>query len=88
MKRIISNTLIDFLVNQNIVPKVQHDFLPDRSAITNMMCSTYVLYLDFSKTFDRVAPKYLAVKLDHFVIRGDLLIWTSAFLSNTISSAR
>ena len=43
-----------------------------------------VLYLDFSKAFDRV-PKcclLLLHKLQHLGLRGNLLKWIDAFLSN------
>jgi hypothetical protein len=41
-----------------------------------------VLYLDFEKAFDRVPHQRLLIKLSHFGIRGHLLKWIQAFLSN------
>jgi hypothetical protein len=40
------------------------------------------LYLDFEKTFNKVSHSLLLVKLEHSGIRGSLLKWISAFLSN------
>jgi hypothetical protein len=40
-----------------------------------------VLYLDFSKAFDRVPKRRLISKLQHLRISGNLLAWINAFLS-------
>ena len=45
---------------------------------------TDVIFLDFSKTFDKVCHKYLLHKLYHYRIRGNLLTWLENFLSNRI----
>ncbi|KAH0820961.1 hypothetical protein GEV33_001830 [Tenebrio molitor] len=43
--------------------------------------SVDVLYLDFSKAFDRVPKRRLISKLQHLGISGNLLAWINAFLS-------
>jgi ribonuclease P/MRP protein subunit RPP40 len=40
-----------------------------------------VLYLDFSKAFDRVPKRRLISQLQHLGITGNLLAWINAFLS-------
>ena len=41
-----------------------------------------VLFLDFSKAFDRVPHSRLLYKLNHYGIRGPLLKWLESFLTN------
>jgi ribonuclease P/MRP protein subunit RPP40 len=41
-----------------------------------------ILYFDFEKTFDRIPHPRLIHKLEHNGIRGMLLAWIEAFLSN------
>jgi hypothetical protein len=95
MERIISKQLINFALKHNVIPSQQHGFLPGRSVVTCLLeCvndwtleidnfrPVNVLYLDFEKAFDRVPHQRLLVKLSHFGIRGHLLKWIQAFLSN------
>jgi retron-type reverse transcriptase len=41
-----------------------------------------IVYFDFEKAFDRVPHRRLIYKLEHNGIRGMLLAWIEAFLSN------
>ncbi|KAJ3652587.1 hypothetical protein Zmor_018539 [Zophobas morio] len=81
---IVYDALIEFMINCNIIPTEQHGFVPGRSVTTNLLCSledwtktldsgesTDVLYLDFSKAFDRVPLRHLLLKLNHFDVRGN-----------------
>ena len=43
---------------------------------------TDVIFLDFSKAFDKVCHKYLSHKLYHYGMCGNLLAWLKNFLSN------
>ena len=98
---IVYDALIEFMINCNIIPTEQHGFVPGRSVTTNLLCSledwtktldsgesTDVLYLDFSKAFDRVPLRHLLLKLNHFGVRGNLLRWIEAFLSNRLFSVK
>lgn len=70
------------------------DFIssPGKSVSTNMLqclndwTSSHdrvdVVYLDFSKAYDRVPHRRLLHKLKHLGSRGDLLLWTKAFISD------
>ena len=40
------------------------------------------ILLDFSKAFDKVSHQRLAIKLDHYGIRGNLLQCIKSFLAN------
>lgn len=94
-EKIIHEKILHFALSNRIIPDNQHGFLPGRSVITNLLScvndwSTMldsqvpvdILYLDFSKAFDRVPHKRLLFKLENLGICGDLLLWIRAFLSN------
>jgi hypothetical protein len=94
MESIIYDQVVRFLLDCGLIPLQQHGFLPDKSIQSNLLgCladwtreadngnSVDVLYLDFSKAFDRVPKRRLISKLQHLVITGNLLAWINAFLS-------
>ncbi|KAJ3650156.1 hypothetical protein Zmor_021861 [Zophobas morio] len=95
MESIIVYSLSQFLVENEIIPNVQHGFLKGRSIVTNLLSClnewsdsldkhkpTDVIYLDFSRAFDCVPHQRLMHKLHHQGVRGDLLTWISSFLNN------
>lgn len=95
LERIIVKNLLPFLFENNIIPEHQHGFLPGRSVLTNMLYATNiwtkaidnsvpvdVIYLDFSRAFDKVPINRLLLKLEHFGIRGTLLRWIKSYLSD------
>ena len=45
---------------------------------------TDVIFLDFSKAFDKVSHQHLFHKLHYYGIRGDLLTWIKSFVSNRV----
>ena len=95
MESIIYETLIKFLLDQHLIPEEQHGFLPGKSTISNLLCCLSnwtrhydsgvpvdVVYLDYSKAFDRVPKRRLLAKLENLGIAGNLLHWIGAFLSD------
>ncbi|MEW8548025.1 MAG: reverse transcriptase domain-containing protein [Candidatus Thiodiazotropha sp.] len=46
----------------------------------NSQSQTDVILLDFSKAFDKVPHKRLALKLQHYGVRGNILEWIKSFL--------
>jgi hypothetical protein len=101
MERIISKQLTEFALNHNVIPKEQHGFLPGRSVFTcHLHCLNKwtsdldnsrpvdVVYLDFEKAFDRVPHRRLLLKLQHFGVRGLMLRWIQALLSNRTFSVK
>jgi hypothetical protein len=89
---------LEHLSNENLIAPKQHGFLhalPKKSCTTNLLESyeymsetlaNYqpidVVYMDFSKAFDRVPHKRLLHKLQAYWIRGQLLAWISDWLMN------
>ena len=95
MERIIVTNMYRFCAQHNIIPKTQHGFMPGRSVVTNLLTCINdwtlalnnnhpidVIYLDFSKAFDKVPHAALLLKLDHTGFRGQLLSWIKAYLSD------
>ena len=97
METIIAAHLRAFLSNHKIIPSQQHGFMPGRSVITNLLQCVHdwtyaidrgdpvdVIYLDFSKDFDRGPKNRLLYKLNDVGIRGSLLAWLWVYLSDRV----
>lgn len=72
----------------------QHGFVRNKSTLSNLLefrnylCQVFasggqadVIYLDFSKAFDRVNHLLLCKKLAHYGIHGSLLRWITSYLN-------
>jgi len=101
MEAIIKNEIIAFCSQHNLFYSNQFAFLPRKS--TNLQLLQYLeaisssvtkdlqvdsIYLDFAKAFDSIIHSKLLHKLCHFGIRGNLLSWLTAFLSNRLQCVR
>ncbi|KAJ3645724.1 hypothetical protein Zmor_023361 [Zophobas morio] len=95
METVVYDSTFKFLLDNKIIPVEQHGFVPGKSVVTNLLCClsnwtrnfdldipTDIIYMDFSRAFDRVPKRRLLHKLHYFGIRGNLLRWIDAFLSN------
>ena len=85
--------IVNFLNEHNKVNTSQHGFRSGHSCQTQLLetvhqwantlnkrSSLHVLFLDFSKAFDRVPHRRLLLKRDCIGVRGNLLKWIQAFL--------
>lgn len=101
MEKLIAKCILDYLHDHELIPRTQHGFLPGRSAVTNLLSSVNmwtrqldaghtvdVVYLDFSKAFDRVPHNLLLYKLSRIGIGGCLLNWIHGFLSERSFAVR
>ena len=94
-ERVIRNKLVNFLEENNILNSNQHGFRKGRSCLSELLAhydeilgnannghGTDTVYLDFAKAFDKVDHCLLLKKLEMVGIKGKLLNWLKAFLSN------
>ena len=85
------------LSKHNILCDQQHGFQQSRSCETQLIITindfaeslnrneqTDVIFLDFSKAFDKVSHQHLFHKLHHYGIREDLLTWIKSFIYNRV----
>ena len=99
MEHIVLSHMAKHLSSNNILINEQHGFRQRFSCETQLIsaihdwaksintCSqTDVILLDFSKAFDSVPHQRLLMKLDYYGIRGNMLMWIKAFLSNRSQS--
>lgn len=101
LERLLVKNIVPFLLEQGAIPINQHGFLPGRSVVTNLLTSTNswtlcldsgnpvdIIYLDFSKAFDKVPHRRLLLKLGKVGVGGVLLSWIEDFLNHRTFSVR
>ena len=94
-ERIIRNKLVDYLEGANLISSSQHGFRKKRSCLTQLLShieyiysclngndEVDVIYLDYSKAFDKVDHLVLLEKLKRYGIGGNILRWIEQFLTN------
>ena len=97
MERLVRNTLVEHMVENNLFAAEQHGFITGKSCTTQLLeymedviqaidngNDVDVIYLDFCKAFDRVPHTRLLRKLHGYGIRGSLYNWIKEFLSNRV----
>ena len=95
MEHVIASNLMKHLVSEKILYEWQHGFRSKRSTETQLLTLVHELsdkldrkkqvdiaVLDFSKAFDKVSHKHLAIKLAYYGIRGSTLAWINSFPTN------
>ena len=95
MESILKDSIDKYLNETNLLNSSQHGFTNGRSCLTNLLCffesvvryvdkkeAVDVVYLDFQKAFDRVPHQRLLLKIESIGIKGKVLTWLSAWLSN------
>ena len=94
-ERILRKKIVDYCVANNIIVAEQYGFCSGKSCTTQLLshfekileildnkANADVIYLDFSKAFDKVDHEILLKKLQSFGITGNILNWLKSFLSN------
>jgi len=95
MESIIRDKLVEHLTSQKLLFNNQHGFLKNKSCLTNLLefmeflTSKYddgnaldIIYLDFSKAFDKVPKNKLLKKAETLGISGNVLNWLKNWLSD------
>lgn len=93
METMIKDHMMDFLLRNNLLRASQHGFLPKKSCLTNLLeflevitkvmdeaDPVDILYLDFSKAFDKVPHRRLIAKLEALNIKGNIRNWIENWL--------
>ena len=94
-ERILRRKLILHIESNNLLSDNQHAFRSGRSCLSQLLqhieyvletlekkCNIDVIYLDFSKAFDKVDHSILMQKVKQFGIQGKIYTWLENFLSN------
>ena len=95
MEHILSSQIMNHLESHNVLTSTQFGFWQRHSCESQLLLTAddFARYLDsnmqvdmgildFSKAFDKVPHRRLAVKLNYYGIRGNLLTWIESFLQN------
>ena len=93
MNQLLLKKIRHHLEKYNLVNTSQHGFTPGKSCLTNILTffseiyeavdngkSYDIIYLDFSKAFDKVPHERLLKKVAAHGIRGNLLKWIRSWL--------
>ena len=99
IEHILSSQIMSYLESHNIITSTQFGFRHNRSCESQLLLTTDdfarhldsnvqvdIGILDFSKAFDKVPHRRLAIKLYYYGIRGNLLSWIECFLQNRTHS--
>ena len=94
LESFVKEHLVGHLEKYNLIKDSQHGFYSGRSCLTNLLeffenatndldqnKAVDLIYLDFCKAFDKVPHCRLAKKLEANGVRGGLLEWIKAWLS-------
>ena len=92
-ERIVKDEMVSHLERKCLIKESQHGFRINRSCLTNLLESSEwitkmvddgspvdIIYLDFSKAFDKVPHKRLIEKLKAHGIRGQVANWIEEWL--------
>ena len=93
--QIMRDKLVNHLEGAKLISNNQHGFRKKRSCLTQLLShiefiykclngnnEVDVIYLDYSKAFDKVDHKVLLEKLKRYGIGGKVLCWIEQFLTN------
>ena len=93
-ERVIRKRLVDYLEDNRIISQSQHGFRRGRSCLSQLLkhydnilhhnlnsSETDIIYLDFSKAFDKVDHEVLLKKISLLGISGKLYRWLENFLT-------
>lgn len=101
MEKIVQENLLTFCLQNDIIPVNQHGFRPSYSTTSELLQYIHdiiemledndaveVVYLDYSKAFDKLDHGLLLERLQTIGIRNRALDWIESFLSNRTQRVR
>jgi len=94
LESIIKDQIVEHLAVNNLIKATQHGFMKNKSTVTNLIeffdkitsevdagTPMDLVYLDFSKAFDKVPRERLLAKLEAHKIHGKPLAWIRSWLT-------
>ena len=94
MEKCIKEEMMKHIIKYEIIKDSQHGFLPGKSCLTNLLEFLHychknvdkgtpvdVIYLDFSKAFDRVPHSRLIYKLENYGFNKNIIAWIKDWLN-------
>ena len=88
MERVVRDTIMDHMEQNNLFSPYQHGFIPGKSCITQLLeileeitdaldqgYDIDIIYVDYTKAFDKIQHNRLLKKLWGYGIRGKLHAW-------------
>ena len=95
MESILRDNITEHLLSNKLISSSQHGFMKSKSCLTNLLefletltslhdegYPSDLIFLDFSKAFDKVPKKRLIEKMKAHSIDGKVLYWIEAWLTN------
>ena len=95
MEAIIRDSIVEHLKRHKLIKESQHGFTRGRSCLTNLLkfleevtrfvdkgCPVDIIYLDFSKAFDKVPHKHLLLKIRSLGIDEKISSWIEDWLAD------
>ena len=92
MERIIRDELVDYVNRNNLFCIDKHGFIKGKSCVTQLHKfmeditdaidqghEVDIIYLDYSKAFDKVPHKRLLTKISWYGIKGNVINWIGDF---------
>lgn len=101
MENIIADKLTSYLHSNNLISKVQHGFIKNRSPCTQLLnilnewslginhrSQINVVYIDYAKAFDKICHRKLLKLLTNIGIGYELLFWLENFICDRSQCVR
>ena len=95
LEKVVKQQLLNFCLNNDIIPDCQFGFLPGRSTVWQLLSiieewhdaldqgrAVHTLFLDVSKAFDRVDHQILLSQCESIGLSGVSLNWISSYLKD------
>ena len=95
LESILKDAIMEHLLENELLRSSQHGFMPLRSCLTNLLefleevtklvdsgHQVDLMYLDFSRAFDKVPHRRLLMKVQSLGVRGNMAAWIEAWLND------
>ena len=96
MERILRDSIMYHLVRNSLIANEQHGFVSNKSCLTNQLVTldsifgaqnpgftSVIVFMNFSKAFDKLSHRVLIKKLELYGFNLRLVIWINNFLSDS-----